>query len=303
MRRSYVVFIILSTIFFVSAAQRRLRSKYEWVYGLGSTAFLGDLGGADQEGTNFIKDYEFSTTRPVFTGGMRRRLSGFSSIKANAFYGFVTGADKLTNEPFRKNRNLSFRSPVFELSGQYELFIKKEKQGALYKIKNARGTKKGFDIQVYALGGGGIFFFNPKAKSRITGRWENLQPLSTEGQGLPGGPKKYYRVNFALLYGFGFKYGIDRKMSLGLEFGFRKTFTDYLDDVSTVYYDNDALRKAKGNIAAELGDPSLDKSMTTPNGDGTGAQRGDPKKKDSYAFATVTINYKLLYKRKTRSKF
>lgn len=293
-----VIFLLIATL--STSAQRRIRSKYEWVYGVGASAFLGELGGADREGSNFVRDYEASTTRSVLALGLRRRLSRFSFAKANVFYGYVNGSDVLTDEYFRNKRNLSFRSPIFELSGQYEFSLIKERQGALYKIKNARGKKN--NIQVYAFGGGGVFFFNPQTK--YLGSWVNLQPLGTEGQGLPGMPKKYSRINFALLYGGGLKYGIDRKTSIGVELGFRKTFTDYIDDVSTDYYPDMAeFRSLKGDLAADLADRSDGQTFSQPDGDGSGAQRGQPKNKDFYGFMTVSVNYKMLYKRKTRSKF
>lgn len=56
-------------------------------------------------------------------------------------------------------------------------------------------------------------------------------------------------------------------------------FTDYLDDVSTVYPDKTLLLAKRGQTAVELSDRSLI--------DGLGAkdrQRGDSKGNDSYSF-------------------
>lgn len=288
-------------------ASSKSKVRKEYVFALGAANFLGELGGANQIGTNFVKDLEFSMTRPSAAIGMRYKFSKRFAVKGGFYYQLVSGADRLTKEPYRNNRNLSFKSNIFELSGQLEFFITKEQQGHRYKIKNAKGMKN-YDYQVYMFVGVGGFYFNPKAL--YNGSWVSLQPLSTEGQGLPGGPKKYSRVSLCIPYGIGAKYNLNKEWAVGLEIGIRKTFTDYIDDVSTVYYDNAALKSAKGQAAADLADPSLLNYPAELGGNATGAQqtaagqqRGDPKDKDAYMFVNVTVSYKIPNKRRTRSKF
>jgi hypothetical protein len=229
------------------------------------------------------------------------------AIKGGFYYQLVSGADRLTQEPFRKNRNLSFKSNIFELSVQAEFYITKEQQGHRYKIKNAKGMKN-YDYQAYMFVGIGAFYFNPKAL--YNNQWVALQPLATEGQGLPGGPKKYSRINICIPYGIGAKYNLNKEYAIGIEIGIRKTFTDYIDDVSTVYYDNAAIKKANGQMAADLADPSLfdypaeyGGNGLTVKQNGVGQQRGDPKDKDAFMFINITGSYKVPYKRRTRSKF
>lgn len=288
-------------------ANSKKKPRKEYVFGIGAANFLGELGGANQIGTNFVKDLEFSTTRPSLAIGMRYKTSKRFGVKGGLYYQLVSGADRLTKEPFRNNRNLSFRSHIFEVSVQGEFYFTKEQQGHRYKIKNAKGMKN-YDYQAYLFVGIGGFFFNPQAK--YEGHWVNLQPLGTEGQGLPGGPKKYKRVNICIPYGIGAKYNINKDYSVGLEIGMRKTFTDYIDDVSTVYYDNDKLRDENGAMAADLADPSLLRYPAELGGNsvnawqaGPGQQRGDPKDKDAYMFVNITVSYKVPYKKRTRSKF
>ena len=70
----------------------------------------------------------------------------------------------------------------------------------------------------------------------------------------------------------------------------RKTFTDYIDDVSKTYYDNDAIKSHSGETAAHLADPSL------PPREGqtlAGEQRGDPRDRDAYMFAVFSLHYKI----------
>jgi hypothetical protein len=86
-------------------------------------------------------------------------------------------------------------------------------------------------------------------------------------------------------------------MGIGVEFGIRKTFTDYIDDVSKTYYDKQAISQANGTIAGFLSDPSLNSSTPQTN---LGSQRGDAVDNDSYMFLMFSFHYKL---RTGRSNF
>jgi hypothetical protein len=84
---------------------------------------------------------------------------------------------------------------------------------------------------------------------------------------------------------------------IGLEYGIRKTFTDYIDDASKTYYDNSTLAIENGALSALMADKS---TKDFPYITAAGEQRGDPRDKDSYMFAIISINYKL---RTGRSSF
>jgi len=277
------------------------------IVAFGASNFLGELGGANQIGTFFVKDLEFAATRPSAAIGYRYKFNRFLALKGGLHYLLLSGNDNLTQEPFRNNRNLSFRSHIFELSAQGEFFFTKESQGHLYRIKNAKG-KKNYKIQGYVFAGVGVFYYNPQAKYH--GKWVNLRPLSTEGEGLPGGPKKYSPVSVCIPYGIGLSEGIGKDWSIGIEVGIRKTFTDYIDDVSGNYYDNAVIRETKGQMAADLADPSIHRMPAEMGGDSNGGwqaaagqQRGDPTHKDAYLFTNITVTYKLKTRRRIKSKF
>ena len=88
-----------------------------------------------------------------------------------------------------------------------------------------------------------------------------------------------------------------------LVFSYRKTFTDYLDDTSDLYYDNDALRAARGNLAADLADPS---SGEIPGWTTTDAIRGNPETMDAFFSFTGQVSYNLYemyHKRRFNPKF
>jgi hypothetical protein len=74
---------------------------------------------------------------------------------------------------------------------------------------------------------------------------------------------------------------------------YTKTFTDYLDDVSTVYYDNAAIEAAYGSDAAYWADPS---SGVFPTWTDPGEMRGDSKQKDAYFFFNVSLVKNLHHK-------
>jgi hypothetical protein len=285
-------------------AQQWKRYRKEVHFGLGANYFLGELGGANQIGTNFVRDLEISTTRPTLTAGYRYNVSAYSKVRGSLFFGTLKGDDNLTQEPFRNNRNLHFRSRIVELSGIYEYYFNQESSGHRYNIKGAKGMRaKG--LTYYAFGGIGLIYFNPKAQ--YNGNWIALQPLGTEGQGLPGGGRKYSRVTVVIPYGLGLRYAVNRDWRIGLEVGMRKTFTDYLDDVSGNYYDNKVLLQERGVVAATLADPSKGMFASTQYDPKTGRtreglQRGDPKDKDAYGFVTITACYRLK-KRGSRAKF
>lgn len=279
--------VFVSNITFSQSSSRWKRMRYEVFYGFGATNFLGELGGADREGTNFVRDLEISMTRPLFSFGGRYRITETFSTKTMLSYGWLRGNDALTKETFRNYRNLAFRSPLVEFSNQFEYSIIREKQGHRYNLRRVRGLK-GFKTNTYFFVGFGVIYFNPKNK--YNGKWYALQPLGTEGQGLVPTRKKYSRISLCIPYGIGFKYGLNRRSNIGLEFGARKTFSDYLDDVSTTYYDNQMIRDARGDVASYLADPS---DGTHPNWTAAYQQRGDAKDKDAYMFLIINYTYKL----------
>lgn len=272
--------------------------RYEIYYGVGATNFLGELGGANRVGTNFVRDLEFKMTRPVVSLGIRYRITETISNKTMLSYGWLHGDDKTTTEKFRANRNLNFKSNVAEFSTQFEYSIIREKQGHRYNLRRVRGIK-GFKTNTYFFLGIGGFFYNPKGKY-VDGTWHSLQPLGTEGQGIVPTRKKYSRFSVCIPYGIGFKYGLNRRWNIGLEYGIRKTFTDYIDDVSTTYFDNTMVREYNGDISAYLADPSLG---AVPGQTNAYQQRGDAKDKDSYMFMVINLTVKLYTTRQGMPKF
>ncbi len=305
MKRIFILlllsFLLIPIFSFSQRSSRWKRTRYEIVLGIGTTNFLGELGGSDEAGANFFSDFEISTSRPLLHAGFRYKILEPLSTKIQISYGWVQGNDATTENIFRKNRNLSFYSPIIEFGAQLEYSLIKEKVGHRYNLRKTKGLQQLLRVNTYVFAGIAGFYFNPKGQDS-TGNWHALQPLGTEGQGLVSTRPMYSRVSAAIPFGIGFKYGINRKISIGLEYGMRYTFTDYIDDVSTTYYDNDLLRLARGDIAAELADPNMGdpalSGQTAPN-----QQRGNPRDNDAYMFTLITLTYKLNTGRSGLPKF
>lgn len=276
--------------------------KKEFYLGIGAANFLGDLGGLDRIGTDLSPvDLELKQTGLSANIGYKYKLARWVNLSIGCNYLKVRGDDKLTSEQYRSNRNLNFKSNVFELLGRIEFVYMHNKAGNRYGIKKTFGKR--MKTAAYDLGlffGLGGFYFNPKGKD-VSGNWIPLKPLRTEGQGLPGDPKQYKKFSVCIPVGISCRYYIKRTWSIGIEFSFRKTFTDYIDDVSTVYYDKQILKQMYGSKSVEMADPSLGKVLgaTEPDASGKGAQRGDIDK-DSYMSFQFTVGHiiKKNYKRK-----
>ncbi len=268
--------------------------RQEISVGMGISNFLGELGGRNQIGSPFIWDLELSQTKPAVSIGHRYYTFEKQAIRTTLTYGILAGNDNLTSEVFRQNRNLNFKSDIFELSLVYEIHFFTEQLGHVYDLRGVKGEKAS-RVGLYIFGGVGGFYFQPK--SLLNGTYVDLQPLGTEGQGLPGGPEEYKTMQVCIPMGVGLRKALSKQWSAGLELQYTKTFTDYIDDVSGIYYDNQTLADERGDLAAYLADPGLDK---IPGQTNTGAQRGDDTDLDAYLFLKAQFHYKL-YKYKTGS--
>lgn len=270
---------------------------WELTVGAGITNFLGDVGGSSQIGTNFARDLNMQATHAVFQVGIKRFYIPRLAQKINLSYGWVRGDDKWSSEPARNNRNLNFRSPVFEFSTQFEVFlVKQAKRTSRYKLAGLKG-KKSNPMELYLFGGVGGFWFDPKGQVGKTSQWVALQPLCTEGQGYFPTRDKYQRISVCFPMGIGFTFRIADQFKIGLELGLRKTLTDYMDDVSTSYVQgapgvSGNVFKLTPSVNPTLSNIMADKNLgRIPGQTNAGQQRGDPRDRDSYMFLMITGHY------------
>ncbi len=283
-----------------------MRYRYEIIGGIGPTFFLGELGGRNQVGTQSLLDLDFRSTRFGGHIGMRYFLMERLAIQTTFAANIISGYDELTNEFYRQDRNLHFRSPIYELSVRLEYKIRKEKAGHRYDLRGVRGLRASKFV-AYAFVGLGGFYFNPKAKIEDT--WVALQPIGTEGQNFMETRKPYSRISVSIPLGIQFKYLANRYWAFSFEIGPRILFTDYVDDVSTTYVNPDLVAEydntVPDNVARYASDPRYSAELdinglhTNANGNYSfyNSQRGDPYDNDSYIFAMLTVHYKLKAKR------
>jgi hypothetical protein len=265
-------------------------NKKEIFFTVGATQFLGDLGGRDQIGTQkSLADLDWNMTRMGIGGGFRYRFHPIWATSTQLYAGMLHGDDANTDEIIRRSRNLSFRSPIIELSQRIECIVfANERVGARYKIQGLKGFKPSSEV-VYVFSGLSAFWFNPQMN--INGSWTNLQPLRTEGQGLPGGADEYRRVSVAIPFGVGVKVGIGQYWRIGMELIYNKSFTDYMDDVSGNYYDPAVLAAQFGPEAAFASNPAIENHHWFA----PGQQRGNPDDKDAYFFTNIVLTRNITY--------
>ena len=285
-----------------SASAQYFRSSNYWkthrnevVFSFGISNFLGELGGRNQIGTDFIWDLEISQTKPALGIAWHYYLAQKVAMKMNLSYGLLAGNDNLTEEPFRMNRNMQFQTDLVEFALTFEYHFFKEQMGHVYDLRGVKGQKSS-RVGFYIFAGVSGFYFDPRAK--FNGQWVDLKPLKTEGQGMVGGPDEYSNMQIAIPMGGGLRKAMNKYWTLGLELQYTKTFTDYIDDVSGVYYDNEVIEATGGPIAAYFADPSLG---LIDGQTATGAQRGDSEDLDAYLFLRFTAVYKM-FKNRQRSK-
>ncbi len=265
-------------------------NKKEFIIGVGGTNFLGDLGGRNQIGTDFSPvDLDIQATSIGGIIGYRYRFKPHWATTFSVSGGLLRGSDANTEEIVRNSRNLSFRSPIVTVSQRMEwLLYTYEQFGSRYNIPGIRSAKER-NNQFYLFAGIGASYFNPQAK--LNGSWVNLADLNTEGQGLDGGPKDYQPFTLSIPLGVGFRWGIDKVYRIGFEVSYVFTFSDYIDDVSGVYYNRDEIEAAYGADAAYLSNPSVQNQYWFSEGQ----QRGDDNR-DSYVTANIVIYRNLTYK-------
>lgn len=207
-----------------------------------------------------------------FMGSIGAQYDLTEHITARSYFSLVKlQADDKKGTASMQQRNLNFQSKVldWELGAQYNLFN-----------LNYRWWTP------YVAVGVGVFHFNPYT---IDGNDNKvfLKPLSTEGQGFQAGVKPYKLTQLSIPLAFGANYSTGEDTRIGIEFGYRKLFTDYLDDVSTNYVDENALRTSRGQQAVDLawrGDEVS--ALPYP---AAGEIRGGPEYKDGYYYVAFTF--------------
>jgi hypothetical protein len=264
------------------------KTKVEIGINIGPSFFLGDLGGNRGKGTTFIKDVNLSLTKVMKGAFLTVYPNDWIGFRAAAEIGKLEAQDyiidtKGVNELWRKQRNLDFRSNLSEAYVATEIF-------PLMLLNSAHDDYKP-RLRPYGVLGIGVFHFNPQGSltdANGNKTWYDLRPLHTEGEGFPEYPNRpeYALTQINIPMGFGAKYFVSDRVNISMEVLHRKTFTDYIDDVSTDYIDpalfDKYLSPQNAYIAKQIHDKVV--GIVTPSVTRyePGTQRGDPSQKDAY---------------------
>ena len=275
MRKLLLGFALLSC--FATEAQYNV----DFGFKLGGANYLGEIGGNEKTGRNFILDMKLNRSATAAGGFVRYKFTPMVSGALSFTYGHIKGEDANSSNPGRVGRNLSFKNNILELALRGEVY--------LYNINDVgnRGRYR-LDFKSYAFLGIAGFHHNPQARSDKYngGAWTKLQPLQTEGV-------EYKNYALSIPGGIGFYMTQKRKHRLGWEIGWSTAFTDYIDDVSSVYPEysevDPLVYDAFTNRTDDV-DPSLlplgGADNYTP-----GSKRGGADKNDAYVFTTFNYSY------------
>lgn len=223
------------------------------------------------------KTYTLNQAGPAIQIGAGYQLSKHFSLNYFLATGKLQASDANSSSK-RAHRNLSFASSI----GETDLTL----EANLFDptVRHA--------FTPYGFVGVGLFRMDPYTFDS-TGAKVYLQPLGTEGEGLPEYPdrKPYKLVQFNIPFGVGLRYTVSDYVIVSTEFGFRKTFTDYIDDVSSATYaDTAILSAARGPLAAELSYRADE--LHGPHAS-LQSQRGNPNKKDFYYNILLKVTFSL----------
>jgi hypothetical protein len=233
---TYLAGILLLSVS-AQTRKRNFRQSELGFYG-GGSYYIGDINPR-----NHFKDSHMA-------GGLFYRFSSNYrfSFRFGFNYGSISGNDAASGEPDQIERNLNFSTRMYELAGTTEFnFVE-------YRIGHDR-----YKFTLFIFAGASAFRFNPISNAGTLLREQNSEAQS----------ESYPRLQVSIPFGVGLKFNVGKKCGLGVEWGPRRTFTDYLDDIRGVYPDN-------GSSAALAG-----------------AMRGNPSTRDWYFYYGVTLNIKL----------
>lgn len=175
---------------------------------------------------DLVRSYNILNSKPAGTVAYRSNLSRAVSFRTALTAGKIAASDKRPIDAFASNRRASFNLFLYELSLATE-----------YHFLDWRSEKRPLRFTPYVVTGIGLFGL----------------------AGIPSKAAEYSSVQPSLQLGVGVKYVINPLWYLGLEFGARKTFFDYLDNVS------------EGNTANK------------------NYRYGNPNDNDNYSFVGITL--------------
>jgi len=250
--------------------------------GLNGMSYMGDVVPQGQS-----NHFAFGAMRPGVSLSATQRFAPQFSVRAALTYGRVTG-DNTTSSAASGNqvyyeRSLKFRNDIAEASAV----------GIFDLLENRGDYMRRLDWVPYVFAGVAVFHHNPKGQvgggtipqELSAGDYVALQPLRTEGQTVG-----YRRTQFAIPFGGGVRYRLAHDLDLSLEIGWRKTYTDKLDDMGGAYPDVNKLTTPAARYFGH--DIMVPEGATAESSIAPDAQwRGYGNHNDWYLVTGVTVHY------------
>jgi hypothetical protein len=242
----------------------------------GGTHFLGDVG-----------NQSIHLPQGWVTGmSFRYQFNEHYGLRFQGCIGELRNDDALSGWVSKQERNLSFRTPIWEAAVLIEFNF----------FEYITGSKKK-NHSPYIFWGVGLFGFNPQAQF-TDGEWYDLQPLGTEGQGTSlNSNAKYGLAGLSMPFGIGYRWSIGNSTSFAIETGFRRSSSDYIDDASGSYVNVAQLEQESGTLAAYFSDRSLAQT------DKSGYARANDRTNDWYVFTGFHLYIALTPKNERCSRF
>ena len=264
-RRQYWLLRILIFSLLFTIANRSFPQTFEVGLSGGDSYYLGDL--------NPGKHFQY----PQLAYGMLIRYNFDSrwTVKLSGSRGVVKGNSATST--FLPGNKLTFESPITDISGMVEFNF----------FDYFTGSDRDY-FTPYIYAGFGVFWFNPKSDGQV------LRSLGTEGQNVGfQGRRPYSTLSVSIPFGLGVKYSLSKRFCIAAFWEMHKTFTDYIDDVSTTYYLNGPLIDPNDQTSV-LSDPSRDHQP--------GMQRGNSSNTDWYSFSGLSLTYKFSIRSKRKCR-
>jgi hypothetical protein len=273
--RKFTLFIVLLTVAFLETSAQSFysyRRDRDFIVSIGSgtTNYFGEM----------VNPGSWGTTRPNIILGAEYHLSNRVALRGEFSWFQISGNDADANDD-RKKRNLNFTSNNYEL----------DVTGAVYLLPQGVRFYQRSKLNPYVFAGIGLLYMNPTTRDS-QGNKHALQPLRTEGV-------SYSRFQPVIPFGGGVKLKVNPFFNVIVEAGYRLTFTDYLDDVSSQRYVDFSL--VNGPVAEELSDRRVgddrpvDNPATEVDERLTTGKRGNPEANDHYMMINLKIQYYLPY--------
>lgn len=242
--------------FFAMRRQRTVIASF----GTGTASYFGELKNPG----------DYIDARPSINLGLQVFLSHRISARAEITWFQLAGTDAKADDD-RQERNLSFRANNYEMNVA----------GLINLTPHGRRYYQRPNLNLYAFAGIGLIYSNPKAEYQ--GEYVALQPLKTEGV-------SYSTFQPVVPFGLGLRIKSGPYFNIAIEGGYRLTFTDYLDDVSTRRYPDPATLSS--DLSRALSDRRRELDADYPVAPGVGV-RGNPQQNDGYFLLNVKLEFYL----------